>query len=443
MTDSAHALDPEVLENIQPFSGDIQEPEKSLMDGQTLRRVQTPYTTAVTVQKSRKIERVSARVLKEAESARKSFYYGWDVKNRKTGRKTRVEGATIDLAMCMARNFENCAVDVEVSETLTHFLFKGVFIDLETGFTCLRLFRQRKQQKIGSGYEDDRAEDMVFQIGQSKAIRNAILRAMPKWLIDEAIAVAKKAEIKNIKGENIALARARVIEFFGRYGVTPEMISEYLDGRQENQWTAEDIANLKGVATAITEGRVNAFDVFGTPEAETEPEPEPEPTEEKEEDADKPAPSPAPANEREAFRNDWVKLRATGLATYVFQNLQRIKEAKDRWPDLYEEIREKWGKLCAEPWPLDKEPNMPDKPEELSLPMDLKQHIDIFCTKNPMIEKDGFYEMLLDVPGIKQSHLSIIGGMLVDEEISAKEIWAMLQDGNFNSWLDSQVKPRV
>jgi hypothetical protein len=265
------ALSPEVIGNIKSFSGlpdEMSAGEKLLRDGMAVQKVQTPYTTAVAVQKPRSIARVTANVLEEAKLAGSSFFYRWKVKNKKTGREDTVEGPSIDLAMCMARNYGNCAIDVDDEETLTDYKFRGVFIDLESGFTCPRLFKQRKKQSIGM--EDaGRAEDIVYQIGQSKAIRNAIVRAMPNWLSEQAIEAATTAELSKIKPENIAIARARAFDFFRQYGVTQERIEAKI-GRPLDNWTAQDIVDLKGMATALKEGRISANELFPEPEKKAE-----------------------------------------------------------------------------------------------------------------------------------------------------------------------------
>lgn len=262
--DREYALPVEVLDNIVPFSGETQPVrenllEKAFTEGRAVQRVQTAYTTAIAVQKPRSISRITANVLEEAKLAGASFYYGWAAK-RKDGGVEKIEGPTIDLAMCLARNYGNCALDVEVDESVSHYIFRGVFIDLESGFTCPRLFRQRKGQKIGMK-DQDRAEDIVFQIGQSKAQRNAIIKAMPEWLIDQAISTAKTSEIAKVKAESPALARAKVLDFFRRYGIDGERIEGKI-GRKADLWTAEDIADLRGTATAVKEGRITAEEAF-------------------------------------------------------------------------------------------------------------------------------------------------------------------------------------
>ena len=360
-----NSFDVEALDEIEPFANP--KPIEVLPD-HALQKVQTAFTTAVAVQQPRRIERIAANVIAEAKLAGKSFYYGWTLK--KGG---RIEGPSIDLAMCLARNYGNCVLDVEASETKTHYMLKGIFIDLETGFTCPRLFRQRKGQDIGSGYGDDRAEDMVFQIGQSKAIRNAIIRAMPAWLIEQAIYTAKRAEIEKIKPTNMAATRAAVIEFFDRYSVTPDMLITYLDGKEESQWDAEDIINLKGVMTGITEGRITVREVFMTDEkakdleaalngddltpeekAALNPRQDREPTIDDEQ------------NNKDAFRDNWINLKEPGYSTYVHTpgNMDAIRVALERWPDLEAVMKKKWLNLYPEtPWPLTAEPGQVPDPK--------------------------------------------------------------------------------
>jgi len=248
----------EVLNNIKPFSGPLQMVQEG---GQVLQQTKTAYVTAVKVQEPRSIARVTKNVLEEAKLAGSSFYYRWEVENKKTKRKSIVQGPSIDLTMCIARNYGNCALDIEVQETLTHYLFKGSFIDLESGFTVPRLFRQRKKQNIGGGYGDERAEDIVFQIGQSKAQRNAIDKAAPGWLIDQAIEEARQSEINKITPENLHLARGKVLNYFAAHGITQERIEAKLE-RKADEWTAENIADLRASATALKEGRIDPDELF-------------------------------------------------------------------------------------------------------------------------------------------------------------------------------------
>jgi hypothetical protein len=230
--------------------------------GRTLQQVKTPYVTAVSVQKPRDIGKVQESVLKEADLAGASFIYGWNVRDR-NGKVTRIEGPSIDMAMCLVRNYGNCVLDTEYVETSTHFDFGAVLIDLESGTTIKRLFRQRRSQSISAKMDKDRAEDIVFQIGQSKAGRNVVVRAMPGWLIDQAIEAAKNGEVKRIDVRKLPETRQRAASFFLSHGVERNRIEKAI-GKDMDKWMAEDIVELRGMMTALREGRATIDELFPT-----------------------------------------------------------------------------------------------------------------------------------------------------------------------------------
>lgn len=255
------------LDQIEPFAGFEKSTNRLPMADpgggflpDPVQQVKTAYTTAVAVQRPRSMSRVQNNVLHEASLAGASFYYRWSV-TAKDGGKKFIQGPSIDMAMCLVRNYGNCVTDIEIlQETATHYVFKGSVIDLETGFTCPRLFRQRKSQTLGK-FNKDRQEDITFQIGQSKAIRNAIVHAMPSWLIDKAIETARAAEIQSIDPETMANARAGCIDFFAGYGIDVGRL-ELSIGSASDLWTKADIEALRANATALKEGRVSPDDLF-------------------------------------------------------------------------------------------------------------------------------------------------------------------------------------
>ncbi len=341
--DEKTALDPEILNSIKPFNAEeISKPAQLVAEGMALQQVKTSYTTAIAVQKPRTFSRVVANVLEEAALAGSSFYYSWPVKNKKTGQITKIEGPSIDMAMCIARNYGNDAIEIEVTETPTHYIFKGIFVDLETGFTCPRLFRQRKNQSLGME-DSDRAEDIVFQIGQSKAIRNAVLKAMPEWLVAKAIEVAREAELKRLRPENMALARAKIIQFFSGWGVSQEDIEKKL-GRKVDSWGPDDIVELRGIATALKEGRVSAKEVFA-PETQAEETPAESLTQPKE---TKPA---SEKGEDEGIHYAFWKLKETGWRKFLAQLTQ---EEYESWPKEAQSAFQEKCRRMGTPWPQKK-----------------------------------------------------------------------------------------
>ena len=278
-----------MFNEIQSSQG--QEPTGSAADivqgGNTLRRVQTPYITAITVQQKRKLTDIRRAVQEESSLIGEDYFYAWTV-NSKDGPKV-VEGTSIEGAMILMRNWGNCAADVGIdAEHEDHWILKAWFIDLESGITTPRLLRQSKSG-IGGKYDADRALDMVFAIGQSKVIRNAIVAAVPAWLDRDAMTSAKASAVSRVA--EVGRHVPGTLKFYEEFGINKAMLEAKI-GRQVEKWTPEDLIFLRAIGRSLKEGDRIAEEEFagatGKP-ATSQPakKPEPAPT-------TKAAPTPAP-----------------------------------------------------------------------------------------------------------------------------------------------------
>ena len=245
----------EELETLPALTGS----EGLIASGAALQKVQTQFSTAVAIQRPRRRLEVIKACEEEAVIAGDEFYYSWTV-NARDGKKL-VEGLSVQAALAAARNWGNCAVPCSVEENMNTYLFTATFVDLETGFTLQRAFRQKKSLNIGKKY-DERAEDLVFQIGQSKAIRNVILNALPSWLTTKMLAKAKENIIEKINKMGIAVAREKTVAFFAKYGVTTDRIENKLGGKKYAAWDAEDLALLQGAMNTLISGQESADSLF-------------------------------------------------------------------------------------------------------------------------------------------------------------------------------------
>lgn len=197
-----------------------------------------------------------------------TYVYGWEVFDRANNRKVWIEGGTIKLANDLVQLFGNCSVDVDVYETPTHWIFKAWFVDYEKGTQSNRLFQQRKAQNVGQkkgghgrGMDEDRAMDMVFQIGQSKAIRNTVLNALAS-LTRYAIEESKKALIAKFNDQDNANKAITFIEsVMERFNIDRVRI-EAVVGRKWKDWTTRDLARVYMECRAITERMTVADDVY-------------------------------------------------------------------------------------------------------------------------------------------------------------------------------------
>jgi hypothetical protein len=226
-----------------------------------MQQVKTGYTTAIAVQQPRDLQVVNKRLMAEAKLAGESFYYGWG-----SGRE-RIEGPSIGLAMAAARCFGNSAVDaLPIQETDDSWVMTAAYIDLETGFTLTRQFRQSKKSVVHGKHDNERKDDIRFQIGQSKAARNVVVNALPKWLIDAAVNEAKvgvRAKIEQyVASKGLPAAVGLVLTGLAKHGVTEPIVLDKCQVAKLEGLTIDHVVMLRGDLYALDSGQDYASALF-------------------------------------------------------------------------------------------------------------------------------------------------------------------------------------
>lgn len=239
---------------------------EAIAEGKTIQQIQTTYTTAVRVQQPRSLIDIEKRCLAESALAGEACFYGWG------SGKDRVEGPTIDCAMIAVRNWGNSVVEMQpIHETQSAYIMTAVFIDLETGFTYTRQFRQSKKSMVYGVKEAERKDDVRFQIGESKAQRNAILKALPAWLIDKMMDRAKEGVREKIdlyvEKNGIEKARKLSADTLSKMGVPTERV-EAKYGKKYGAWDVDLLVLLRGDITALTNGAESGDALFPDPAKE-------------------------------------------------------------------------------------------------------------------------------------------------------------------------------
>lgn len=285
--------------NVLPFTGEAIEVEAVAIGtgpnaGLPMIRTGSNYATAIMVQRPRNLDKVVAAVMREATLAGEAFYWAWPVNDKKTKKKKMLSGASIGLAMCVAREWTNVAIPVDYQETTTHDIFTAHFVDLERGFTVSRIWKQSKQANAGLSEWGDRAVNMTFQAAQSRAIRNAVLAGVPKWLVDQAKEVAQESVLKGITPEKIVAARETIITTMKELGVEESQLVAVV-GVPVAQWAPADIVVLKGMRTQIRDGYASAEELFPALEEPREPKAPPPPVAPPPPPVTSAAPTPPPA----------------------------------------------------------------------------------------------------------------------------------------------------
>lgn len=194
-----------------------------------------------------------------------NYVYSWQVNNRAKNRKDTIEGGTIKLANDLLQLYGNCSADVDVTETKTHLIFKAFFIDYERGTCVSRLFQQRKQQNTGMA-DADRQADIVFQIGQSKAIRNVVLNALASFA-NRAIEWSKDSLVKRFGSDDGMREKAEdfIDKVAERFDIDMVRI-EAIVGRRRREWTVRDLAAVYTACRGIWDGLTSVADAFPTAE---------------------------------------------------------------------------------------------------------------------------------------------------------------------------------
>lgn len=265
------------FDNVPAYSaGNL--PEQAAKSGAI--QTKSQFFTAMRVQVPREIDRVRSELLSEAKLAGEIFYYRYEIndKNSETG-KSIVEGPSIGLASCAVRIFGNCFTDVTVEEEREYsWVFKAVFIDLEKGFHCSRIFMQPRPIPLSRsknlGFAAERKVTIAYQIGQSKAIRNVGILGLPNWLIAHAMEAAKSSVADTSAGEAGKKKLDAVIKYFSGIGVSKDDLGRFLGMSDSGSWGDDQIARLREAASTINQGVVTVDEIFH-PEKEAESEREP------------------------------------------------------------------------------------------------------------------------------------------------------------------------
>lgn len=232
-----------------------------LANGQAMQRVKTEYTTAIAVQQPRVLTRVEKMAMEESALLGSDAFYGWGAG------KDSVEGPSVGLAMSLCRCWGNCAVDMgEVQDLPDAWIFTAKFVDLETGYTLTRQFRQSKKWVVHGKFDEARKDDIRFQIGQSKAVRNVVLNAVPKWLtrraLDKAKGGVREAIEEAIKIHGMEKVVVKAVSRLADLGVDEARILAAMGRKAVAALTVEDLVILRGNIAALESGADDIDGVF-------------------------------------------------------------------------------------------------------------------------------------------------------------------------------------
>lgn len=205
-------------------------------------------------------------ISESAEMFGDGWEYRFPVKNNKTGKTEWIEGPTIGCTMAVARAYGNN----DVAHTRTEdegnaWILYSTFLDLQSGFSLTRGFRQRKGQSR-MGADRSRGEDIDFQIGVSKSTRNVVARAL-----DDYVQFARQAARSRLAGsiaKRPAEYRERITAYLDEIDYPLAAIEAALASTIA-AWTAEQIATVVRTLTAYKDGILGDLDDVYRPRSAT------------------------------------------------------------------------------------------------------------------------------------------------------------------------------
>jgi hypothetical protein len=203
------------------------------------------------------IQRTLAEATGDQQTAADCFY-----SIRKGG--NLIEGPSVRLTEIAARCWGNLRAGsriVDVGDTLV--TAQGFAWDLETNFVCHQERQRRITDKHGRRYSDDVIVSTANAAG-SIAFREAVIKAVGRTKLDPIWLKCKEVAV----GESISLGDRynAAIGHFAKAGVDEARVLAAIKRSRRSEVTPEDLAHLKGLATALKDGEISIDAAFPPPE---------------------------------------------------------------------------------------------------------------------------------------------------------------------------------
>jgi hypothetical protein len=183
-----------------------------------------------------------------------------------------IEGPSIRLAEIIGSAWGNLNYGARVVSIGDRFLTaQGICRDLERNVTMTAEVTRSIWGKSGR-YSQDMI-GVTANAACSIALRNAIFKVVPMAYAKDILAQARRVAIGD--ATTLTARRAKMVDHFGKMGVTPERVCWLLDKRSVEDVGLDDMQTLIGLATAIREGDTTVDEAFPTRDPKA-PVPEPE-----------------------------------------------------------------------------------------------------------------------------------------------------------------------
>lgn len=171
-----------------------------------------------------------------------------------------IEGPSVRLAEIVAAAYGHMRVASRIISEDDRFVVAQAYAwDLENNVAVGFEVRRRITDRRGHKYNDDMI-GVTANAAASIALRNAILKVVPMALVRPIYIKAREVAVGDAK--TLSARRSEMAAYFSKMGVTEERLFAAIDRAGIEDITLDDLATLKGLATAIRDGDTTVDQAF-------------------------------------------------------------------------------------------------------------------------------------------------------------------------------------
>ena len=233
--------------------------------GSTMVQTMNTNMGAVRVQ----VKRNLPEVLKEIEQHAEVFGDTWEyaLPFRRFDKETEkwitdyVTGPTVKCVQDVCRIYGNCSLGVtRVDDEADAWWIYSTFLDVQSGYQYTRAYRQRKDQKTGMEKKDPgRHQDMLFQVGVSKSLRNAGNNALA-GLVERGLEFMRKRIIGRIE-QNPEGCKNWIVENLGHFDIPLKQVETFFREKL-NDMPAKRLAVVVRTIQGMIDGQTLPSEAF-------------------------------------------------------------------------------------------------------------------------------------------------------------------------------------
>lgn len=203
------------------------------------------------------LNQIATLATMDTETAEDCFYA---LRRGRAGDNAVIEGLSVRMAEIFAGAWGNLRVQTRIvgndGKTITA---QGICHDLETNLAVAVEVKRRITDKYGRTYSED-MQVVTGNAASAIAFRNAIFKVIPKAVTKKVINEVKQVALG--KSIDLETSRQRILEYFGKLGVTQQQLFDYLSVKKLEEIDKERVFELRALANAIKEGTTTVEETF-------------------------------------------------------------------------------------------------------------------------------------------------------------------------------------